>query len=82
MYGKRLVAATPLWLPHYETQYGALESLIRSRLLSASATRPGTLLNSQPPSAPTTGISLSLVSSRPTPLCTAAIRLPVIVSGA
>jgi hypothetical protein len=37
MCGKRLVAAIPLWLPHYETQYGALESLIRSRLLRASA---------------------------------------------
>ena len=35
--GKRLVAAIPLWLPPYETQYGALESLIRSRMLSVSA---------------------------------------------
>jgi len=103
MCGKRLVAAIPLWLPHDETRYGALESLIRSRLLSASAATLDRLLRPpfvstipkasrrpaparcstvNSPSAPSTGISLSLVSSRPTPLRTAAIRLPVIESGA
>jgi hypothetical protein len=37
MCGKRLVAAIPLWLPHYETRYGAVAGVLRSRLLSASA---------------------------------------------
>ena len=35
--GKRLKAAIPLWLPHYETHFGALEAAIRNDLLSISA---------------------------------------------
>lgn len=35
--GKRLKAAIPLWLPHYETQYGALAESIRVDLLKVSA---------------------------------------------
>jgi hypothetical protein len=37
MCGKRLVAAIPLWLPYYETQYGPVEAGIKARLLRASA---------------------------------------------
>ena len=35
--GKRLKAAIPLWLPHYETHFGALEAAIRNDLLTISA---------------------------------------------
>ena len=35
--GKRLVAALPVWLPHYEKRHGKLESSLRWRLLRASA---------------------------------------------
>jgi hypothetical protein len=35
--GKRLKAVIPLWLPHYETQYGALAESVRTDLLKASA---------------------------------------------
>ena len=35
--GKRLKAVIPLWLPHYETQYGALAESIRTDLLKVSA---------------------------------------------
>ncbi len=37
MCGKRLVAAIPDWLPHYESSYGALSEDIRKALLSVSA---------------------------------------------
>jgi hypothetical protein len=30
MCSKRLVAAIPLWLPHYETSFGVLDESIRS----------------------------------------------------
>jgi hypothetical protein len=35
--GKRLVAAVPLWLPHYESEKGSLEVTRRKRLLAISA---------------------------------------------
>lgn len=35
--GKRLKAAIPLWLPHYENQYGALAESVRVDLLKVSA---------------------------------------------
>ena len=35
--GKRLKAIIPLWLPHYETQYGTLVESVRTDLLKASA---------------------------------------------
>lgn len=35
--GKRLKAAVPLWLPHYEAECGILESGLRGRLLTLSA---------------------------------------------
>jgi len=35
--GKRLVAAVPLWLPHYENEKGALDGAGRERLLQISA---------------------------------------------
>jgi hypothetical protein len=35
--GKRLKAIIPLWLPHYETQYGALAESVRTDLLKVSA---------------------------------------------
>jgi hypothetical protein len=35
--GKRLVAALPLWLPHYESFYGTLNSVIKEHLLSMSS---------------------------------------------
>jgi len=35
--GKRLKAALPLWLPHYESEYGALSGTVRGDLLKVSA---------------------------------------------
>jgi hypothetical protein len=35
--GKRLKAAVPLWLPHYETECGPIDSGLRGRLLNLSA---------------------------------------------
>jgi hypothetical protein len=35
--GKRLKAALPIWLPHYEDQYGALADSVRADLLKVSA---------------------------------------------
>lgn len=35
--GKRLAAALPIWLPHYERRYGRLASSLRRRLLAVSA---------------------------------------------
>jgi hypothetical protein len=35
--GKRLQAALALWLPHYETERGVLETALRTRVLAASA---------------------------------------------
>ncbi|HLF98073.1 MAG TPA: transposase family protein [Methylococcaceae bacterium] len=35
--GKRLKAALPLWLPHYEARYGALPEPVRANLLQVSA---------------------------------------------
>lgn len=35
--GKRLKAAIPIWLPHYENQYGLLADSVRTDLLSMSA---------------------------------------------
>lgn len=35
--GKRLKAAIPLWLPHYEDQYGVLADTVRADLLKVSA---------------------------------------------
>lgn len=35
--GKRLKAAIPLWLPHYEDQYGSLADSVRVDLLTISA---------------------------------------------
>ena len=37
MASKRLVAAVPLWLPHYETTHGALSEQTRHKLLKISA---------------------------------------------
>ncbi|HSN24060.1 MAG TPA: hypothetical protein VLS45_07825 [Methylomicrobium sp.] len=34
---KRLKAAIPIWLPHYEAQYGPLSDQVRSDLLAVSA---------------------------------------------
>lgn len=42
--GKRLKAAVPLWLPHYERRYGALEDGVRARLLEMSAATMDRLL--------------------------------------
>ena len=36
MCSKRLVAAMPLWLPHYETRFGTLDESIRSKLTGIS----------------------------------------------
>ena len=35
--GKRLKAAVPLWLPHYEREKGSLEEGLRNRILAISA---------------------------------------------
>ncbi|HEY8097744.1 MAG TPA: integrase [Methylobacter sp.] len=35
--GKRLKAALPLWLPHYESEYGVLSETVRGDLLKVSA---------------------------------------------
>ena len=35
--GKRLQAAVPLWLPHYEIEWGGIEESLRGRLLKLSA---------------------------------------------
>jgi len=35
--GKRLKALLAQWLPHYERRYGALDEMVRGRLLAASA---------------------------------------------
>lgn len=35
--GKRLKAAIPLWLPHYENEHGALSKTVREKLLKMSA---------------------------------------------
>jgi hypothetical protein len=35
--GKRLKAALPLWLPHYENEYGTLSETVRGDLLKVSA---------------------------------------------
>ena len=37
MCSKKLKSAMPLWLPHYESEYGMLDATIRSKLLSISA---------------------------------------------
>jgi hypothetical protein len=37
MCSKRLVVAMPLWLPHYETRFGALDEPIRAKLAGISA---------------------------------------------
>ena len=42
--GKRLKVALPLWLPHYEDEYGALPEQARSGLLTASASTLDRLL--------------------------------------
>jgi len=42
--GKRLKVALPLWLPHYESDYGALPSEAKSGLLAASASTLDRLL--------------------------------------
>ena len=42
--GKRLKAALPLWVPHYETAYGPLPPEARSGLLAASASTLDRLL--------------------------------------
>ena len=42
--GKRLKAALPLWLPHYEAEYGALSEAARTGLLAASASTLDRLL--------------------------------------
>jgi hypothetical protein len=42
--GKRLKVALPLWLPHYEAEYGALASEARSGLLAVSASTLDRLL--------------------------------------
>src|SRR4030065_448066 len=36
MCSKRLVAAMPLWLPHYETRFGTLDESTRSKLTGIS----------------------------------------------
>jgi hypothetical protein len=45
MCGKRLVAAIPLWLPHYETFYHPLSADIKQKVLSASAATLDRLLH-------------------------------------
>lgn len=42
--GKRLKAALPLWLPHYEAEHGALPEVVGARLLTASASTLDRLL--------------------------------------
>jgi hypothetical protein len=42
--GKRLKAASPLWLPHYEAEHGALPEAVSARLLTASASTLDRLL--------------------------------------
>ncbi|MFZ4655340.1 MAG: integrase, partial [Methylococcaceae bacterium] len=42
--GKRLKMAIPIWLPHYEETFGALEQSIREQLLTISAARLDRLL--------------------------------------
>ena len=42
--GKRLKAALPLWLPHYEAEHGALPKAVRTGLLAASASTLDRLL--------------------------------------
>jgi hypothetical protein len=37
MCSKRLVAAMPLWLPHYEVSFGALEESVKSKLAGISS---------------------------------------------
>jgi hypothetical protein len=37
MCSKRLVAAMPLWLPHYEVSFGVLEESVKSRLAGISS---------------------------------------------
>ena len=44
--GKRLKAAIPLWLPHYENQFGALPENVRADLLKVSAATLDRLLKS------------------------------------
>jgi hypothetical protein len=44
--GKRLAAALPIWLPHYERRYGRLASSLRRRLLAVSAATIDRLLAS------------------------------------
>ena len=46
MCGKRLKMAIPLWLPHYDEAYGALENTIKCKLLSMSAATIDRLLRS------------------------------------
>jgi hypothetical protein len=43
--GKRLVALLPLWLPHYEREYGALNASTRSKVLEISAAQIDRLLS-------------------------------------
>jgi hypothetical protein len=42
--GKRLKAAVPLWMPHYEREHGPVEGALRSRLLEMSAATMDRLL--------------------------------------
>ena len=42
--GKRLKVALPLWVPHYEVEYGALPEAVRVSLLAASASTLDRLL--------------------------------------
>lgn len=57
MASKRLVAALPLWLPHYERIHGVLSEETRSKLLSISAASIDRLLGPVRAQASTRGLS-------------------------
>ena len=52
--GKRLKAAEPEWLPHYEKEYGALQQPLKEKLavISAASTLIGCLLRCEPKARP------------------------------
>lgn len=57
MCSKKLKAAIPLWLPHYETEHGPLESSVRACLLAASAATLDRLLRPVRAEIPRHGLS-------------------------
>jgi len=42
--GKRLKAVMPIWLPHYESEYGSLPESVRTDLLMVSAPTHNTII--------------------------------------